>query len=149
MTITALVDRLVEFLAAQLIDVRLEPADGSDPRTPDLVAGWLPPIGAEGEPKIPLIIARAVSGQDADDGSAVTVQLYIETYSESEEGWRDVTNLVQRIRGALTSARTIGPFCLSLPLTWQMSGDEPLPQWVAIMTTTWSVPRATWTESTQ
>jgi len=149
MTINDLMARLEAFLSAALVEVRLETADGEEARPPLMVAGWLPPRGEDGEPRIPYLILRPIKGSDNADGSTVTIQLCLETYSEATAGWMDLTNVIQRIRGALTASPTLGPCCLELPLVWELFDEQPLPQWGAIITTIWTVPRADWLVSTQ
>lgn len=149
MTINDLVDRLIVFLTAALAEVRLSTSDGDDARPPVLVAGWLPPKRSADEPLPPLLVVRPTQGADEDDGSRVEVQLLLETFSEDTEGWRDLTNVVQRIRSALTAQRTLGPFHLELPLKWQLFDEQPLPQWGAVLTTTWTQPRADWLGQTE
>lgn len=150
MTVCDLVDRLIAWLPEQLDEVRLTPVDGSADRAPEMVAGWLPPIGEDDEPRIPYIVVRAVEGQDGADSTTTTVRMLVATYAEDEQGWRDAVNVVQRIRGALTSQRTLGPHHLELPIQWTMGGEgEPLPQWTALITTTWTSPREEWIGQTQ
>jgi len=149
MTINDLVDRLKAFLEQVLTETRLEPSDGAAARPPHQVVGWLPPKRSEGEPLPPYLIIRPTQGRDEEDGARVEVQLCLETFSEDAEGWRDLTNVVQRVRSALTATRTLGPFHLELPLQWQLFDEQPLPQWGAILTTTWTQLRTQWLGETE
>jgi len=143
-TINDLVQRLEAFLEETLAETRLEPSDETAARPPHRVTGWLPPKRSENEPLPPYLIIRPTKGRDEEDGARIEVQLCLETFSENADGWRDLTNVVQRVRGALTAKRTLGPFHLELPLTWQLFDEQPLPQWGAIVTTTWTQPSTQW-----
>lgn len=149
MTINDLVDRLVEHIGAALAEVRMEPSEGGAPRAPALVAGWIPPKRSASEPRPPLVLVRPVRGSDADDGSRVTVQLLFVTHSEDAAGWRDLGNLIQRVRSSLTETRTLGPFHLDLPLEWEIWDDQALPEWSGRILTTWTQPRAEWLGQTE
>jgi len=113
-----------------------------------MVAGWLPPRRTDDEPRVPYLILRPTKGTDSDDGSRLTVRLLLETFSEDVAGWQDLTNVVQRIRNALNGGRTLGPFFLE-SLDWELFDEQPLPQWGAIVTTTWTQPRVDWLGVTQ
>jgi len=140
-TVNNLVARLEVFAAAALVDMRLEAHGEDDARAPVIVAGWLPPKRSAGEPTPPLVLIRPTKGQDALDGSTIEVLFLVETFSEDQEGWQDASNILQRLRGALTGADPLGPFCLELPLTWELFADQPKPQWGGFITTTWTQPR--------
>jgi len=139
-TINGLVGRLEAFVGPVLAETRLEPSDGTVARPPVLVTGWLPPKRSVGEPLPPLIVIRATGGQDDSDGGTIEVQLLLQTYAEDAEGWQDLGNLIQRLRNALTGSPTLGPFCLQLPLRWQIFDEQPEPQWEAMIFTTWTQP---------
>ena len=149
MTINALVDRLRTFLEAVLVETRLEASDGTAPRPPHQVVGWLPPQRSAGEPLPPYLVIRPTRGRDEEDGARVEVHLCLETFSEDAEGWRDLTNVVQRVRSALTATRTLESFHLELPLQWQLFDEQPLPQWGAILTTTWTQLSTQWLGETE
>lgn len=148
-TIIGLVDRLDAYLTTVLVDVRLSPPDGSDARPPIMVAGWLPPPRSVDDTQPPFIVIRPAKGSDGDRDSRLMVYLHLQTWAEDVQGWRDLANLIQRIRGALTGTRTLGPFHLELPLDWEIYDEQAQPQWAATITTTWTQPSVDWLISTQ
>ena len=147
-TINGLVDQLKMFLERVLVELPLEAVAGPR-RPPMIVTGWLPPKRSEDEPQPPYLIIRPTKGRDDDDGARIEVQLCLETFSEDADGWQDLTNVVQRVRSALTETRTLGPFHLELPLHWQLFDEQPLPQWGALLTTTWTQPSMEWLGETE
>lgn len=148
MTNNDLVDRLVAFLVTALAELQLEGSDGSRHVAP-IVAGWLGPKRAGGEDDRPVVIVRLSTGETGEDGSRTKVRILFGAYSESTAGWRDLGTMLQRTEIALAAARTLGPFHLELPLSWTIYDEQPLPQWQAEMTTTWTHPGAVWTGPTE
>jgi len=148
MTLNDLVDRLVVFLGQTLAELRLEGTDG-DLHVAPIVAGWLGPKRAGGEDDRPVVVVRLSTGETGEDGCRTKIRILFGSYSESINGWRDLGNMLQRTEIALTETRTIGPYHLELPLSWTIYDEQPLPQWQAEMTTTWTHPGAVWTGPTE
>lgn len=125
-------------------------------RAPDLVDGWLPPklapvAGANPQPlnaeQFPFLIVRPRHGADTETGAeqsaTATVDLVIGTYSDTDDGFLDVLDVIQAIRLDLGGAPTITgtAFEHTGPLTWEVPEDQPRPQWFGRVSTTWTIPR--------
>lgn len=149
MTVDDLVRTIGDLVTEVLADLRLLPPDGSPARPPAVVLGWAPPPRDAEEQQPPLVVIRATEGSDEAGESTATVRLLVETWAEDASGWRDASNVTQRLRTALTGRRTIGPYHMILPLTWRMADDQALPFWVSEITTTWAQPRAAWLGETE
>lgn len=143
MTPLLLIDTLVETLTGVVRNYALETGTGAADRAPQVVAGWLPPkTNDDDDPDFPYVIARLVAGTDTEEQGTVRVRLLVGTHSEDADGWRDALNVVERIRQALMTQRTIDDrYRLQMPLEWEMPDDQPYPQFVAQMTTIWTMYR--------
>jgi hypothetical protein len=73
--------------------------------------------------------------------SEARVNIYVGTYSESPEGWRDVANVVEHIRHTLLKKRTVAnKFRLALPMKSTIPTEEqPYPNWVGWLETRWVI----------
>jgi len=140
-TTVDLVRRVVVLLTAAVEDLRLEPADDGADRAPTVVEGWLPPPRAAGAVRPPLVLVRAASGSDDTEGSRTTLIVAVELHSEDDAGWQDAATVMQRCRGALLDVGVLGPHAMELPLNWELADEQPLPQWIGLITTTWLSPR--------
>lgn len=148
-TIRGLVDALVARLTTALENLLLTPAEGGAIRAPTLVAAYLPPKRTPGEPQPPCVVVRPSKGSGQDDGARITILLLIETFAEDAAGWQDPINIIQRVMNDLLADHTLGPFCLELPLEWTCFDEQLQPQWIAMITTTWSQPAAEWLGETE
>ena len=88
------------------------------------------------------MIVRLVKGEDTQEGATLTVKIIVGTYSEdAQEGWRDVANIIQRIWQELFKKRVVAKkFRLEYPMNFEMPEEQPYPEWIGIMTTTWTLP---------
>ena len=149
MTAVDLVRRVVALLTDAVEDLRLAPADGGADRAPYLVAGWLAPPKHDDEVRPPLVLVRAAKGADETEGSRTTVIVAVECHSEDIEGWQDATTVMQRCRSALLAAGTLGPHVRELPIAWELADEQPLPQWIGVITSTWLSPRVDYLGATE
>lgn len=89
----------------------------------------------------PHIMLKLVKGDDAAEGSCVTVKLCFGTYcQDATDGWRELACLMERTRQALLRQRTIAKqFRLELPLQYEVAEDQPFPEWIGQMNVKYSV----------
>lgn len=113
---------------------------------PIVVDGWLSPKTPEGE-QFPFILVRPRSGVDSVQGSGenaiATIELRIGTYLDEDNGWLEPLKLIDAIRDNLGAAPTIAgtAFEHTGPLKWELSDEQPRPQWLATVETIWTLPR--------
>lgn len=116
-------------------------------REPTVHDGWLPPKLGPDDEQFPFLIVRPRSGVDspqgADQDSRATVEIIAGTYSDTDDGWHDALLLIDAIRQSLAGSPVLAdtPFEHTGPLTWDLPADQPRPQWLATITTTWTLPR--------
>lgn len=104
--------------------------------------GFLKKKQSADESQFPYIVPRFMKSTDDNDGSTVTVRIYFGTHSEDiEHGWREVMSLMENSRLALLKKQTIAKrFRLQLPLTMELTEDQPYPEWVGYMTAVYTLP---------
>lgn len=149
MTAVDLVRRVVALLTDAVEDLRLEPADGGADRAPVVVEGWLPPPRHDDERRPPLVLVRAARGSDEEDGSRTTLIVAVECHTDDVAGWQDATTVMQRCRSALLAIGTLGPHVRELPISWELADEQPLPQWIGVITSTWLSPRVEYLGATE
>lgn len=134
-----LVEELCAFLETVLNEFVLETGKGPD-KAPRVVEGWLPPKGSSDEPDFPYVIVRLCEGEDNDERGRVTIKIIVGTYSEEIEGWKDAGNIIMRIRNTLLITRTLNNrYRLELPLNWKLFEEQPYPEWIGEITTSWTI----------
>jgi hypothetical protein len=121
---------------------------------PQVVGFTLPPRTTQDSDQFPFIAIRPRAGSDSEQGSdqssRATVDIEIGTYSDSDDGDVDLHLIIDAIRVELaanpvltgTQYEHIGP------LTWEVPFPQPRPQWLALVTTVWALPRPQRVEST-
>lgn len=135
-----LVDELKVFIEGVVSDYRLDTKQAELSRAPQVLAGYLPPK----EPNstdYPFVIVRFIEGTDAQDEGKAVIKIIAGTYSEdAQAGWRDPANILQRIRTEFLKRRIVGgKFRLEFPLKIEMPEEQPYPEWIGFMTTTWTI----------
>jgi hypothetical protein len=136
-----LIDELCLFVQGVVKEILLPTSQG-ELKTPTVHPGYLPFKGAASEDaaEYPLIIVRLLNGDDNEDGSKATVQIIVGTYGEDSQGWREVLNILERIRQSLFKTRTIAKkYRIEYPLKWEVPDEQPRLQWIASMTTNWTI----------
>jgi len=134
-------------LLSQAIKSFLEPllADGVSVR-PRVYEGYLPKLtsaNADAE-DFPYVIIRIHKGSTGADGNPVVVNLILGTKCEAEDGFKDVLMLFDRIQTALFKTRVLDrQFRLELPYEWELFEDQPYPEWIGKIKTTWILPTIT------
>jgi hypothetical protein len=120
----------------------------TDRRVPSVVAGWLPPKEDTDAEDFPFVLVRPKSGtdteQNADQNGTVIMELIVGTYSDTDDGFVDVTLLIDAVRDDLNSAPVIDGTAYEHigPLTWEIPEQQPRPQWFGRVLTNWQIPRA-------
>ncbi|NPV30656.1 MAG: hypothetical protein HPY58_13620 [Firmicutes bacterium] len=142
MTPVLLVDALRDFIEDVVKNYWLETKKPDLNKPPQVVTGYLPPPEASREePNFPFVIIRLLEGTDDQEGSTVTVKIIVGTYSEdSQNGWRDVANIIQRIRTELLRRRVIAKkYRVEYPIKFEIVEEHPYPEWIGVMTTVWAI----------
>lgn len=141
--INLLVDEFKTFVEQVVKNYALETNQETE-KVPQVLTGFLPSKHSEYGPDFPFVIVRVLKGTDASEQSTVTIRLYIGTYSEDEKnGWRDVANIIERIRIELLRQRIIGKrFRVELPIEFEIPEEQPIPEWFGTMAMQVIVPRA-------
>jgi hypothetical protein len=115
---------------------------------PIVVDGWLPPLSSAGDERFSFLIVRPKTGTDSEQGAnqdaRATFEIVVGTYSDTDDGWRDVVHLIDAIRESLAAAPSLAStsFEHTGPLTWELLEEQPRPQWLGRVTTNWTLPRA-------
>ena len=140
--INLLVEDLSVYLQKKLKEFSLETKKGR--RSVKIFKYFLPTKRKETEDDFPLIIIRPFEGEDSKQSDA-TVKFICGVYSQDEEGIYDLISLMEKVRLALLEDYEINPkFRLeqteNKPLKWEISEDQPYPQWLGAITATFNVP---------
>lgn len=115
-------------------------------RAPLVFDGWVPPK-VTADQQFPFVIVRPRTGtdtpQEAEQRATANIEIIVGTYSDTDDGWLDVLDLIQAIRQDLDEAPTINgaPFEQTGPLTWEVPEEQPRPQWLGRVSTVWTIPR--------
>lgn len=151
----------LQVVAAKFPLLQTETAPGETilQRAPVVLDGWLPPKRAAADPtadpavqamagkQFPFMLVRPVSGVDtwegSDQTSNATFKIIIGTWSDDDDGWLDIMLIVDAIRDDLAGAPTIQGtgFEHNGPIAWELSEEQPRPQWLGVVTTIWTLPR--------
>jgi len=119
----------------------------TDTRAPSVVDFLLPPKPGGDAEQFPFLMVRPANGTDspqgADENATAAVKVIVGTYSDTDDGWRDVAMLIQAIRQDLGEAPAIDGTAFEHigPLTWEIPEVQARPQWFGIVTTNWQLPR--------
>lgn len=143
MTTIECLDAVAEYLPQVIQDFRMELPAGTSTRVPQVVKGWLPPK----DPKhpdnedVPYVLPRLVGHDDVDEGvSFARIHIFVGTFSEDIDGWRDIANIIERIRQAFLKNRVIGKkFRLELPMKSVIPDEQPRVHWVGWLETRWAI----------
>lgn len=137
MTPIMLVDRLVEFIKPVVAEYVLPSNVHGVSKAPQVLAGYLPekkPGPGQDPPDFPYVIVRYLEDDDTDDNDVAKVKIIAGTYSDdTQDGWRDVLNVITKIKTALLKQRFFGPFKLEKPVKTELPEDQPYPEWVAFL----------------
>lgn len=142
MTPLMLQDALAKFLESVVSSYRLS-TNKEITKAPQVVKNFLPLKGTSEEPDFPFVIVRMASEEDTGELASVTVKLIVGVLSEDvQQGSGDLLNLIERIRQALFKTRVIDKrFRIEYPFEWEAPDEQPYPEWMAVITTHWTVPR--------
>jgi hypothetical protein len=143
LTLTECLDAITAYLPEVVANLQLETPKG-DIRAPLVFPGWLPPKdpkNPEREEDLPYVLPRLVGHDDTAPGdSTARVNILVATYSESPDGWRDLANVIERIRQAFLKKRIVGDkFRLELPIKSTIPDEQPKTYWVGWLETRWTI----------
>ncbi len=116
-------------------------------RAPFVFEGWEPPKETADVDRIPCVIVRPRSGEDSqpggDEKSTAVVEIEVWTYSDTDDGWRDVALIIDAIRFELGLHPWLAgtQYEQTGPLAWEIPRDQQRPEWFGVITTTWTIPR--------
>ncbi len=141
MTPVMLIDELKVFIEEIVKNYWLETKNDTS-KAPQVITGYLPPKKSTPDPDYPFVIVRLSKGKDQQGSGGAVVRIIIGTYSEdSQNGWRDVANIIDRIWNELMKKQVIGKkFKIEYPLDWDIPEEQPYPYWIGVMDTNWTVP---------
>ncbi len=116
---------------AQVFEFLLPP---KDPKTPE-------------SEQFPFFLVRPRRGRDSEQGAAqdatADVQIVVGTWSDTDDGGVDLLHLIQAVRADLDAEPTLAgtAFEQTGPLTWETEEQQPRPEWIGQIVTTWTIPR--------
>ena len=107
--------------------------------------GFLPKATTNEEKKKqdPHIVIRPVEVTDTQEGSTITLQLLMMTYSaDMEKGHLDLYHMAEIVRQAVEQQTIIGEmYMLQLPVKTLIPEEQPWPEWWAYMELTYTLGR--------
>ena len=127
------------YLEKVVSDYRL-PVKNGEPRSPNVLNGYLPPKRSGQNDDYPFVLVRPDSGQSEEEQTEVTVSIIIGCYTEEFDGHEYCLNIMQRIRTALTSLPNgilADKYVLDFPFRWENYPEQPYPQWLLEIETKW------------
>ena len=138
MTITESMRNVAEYIRDEVSQYS---TTQSDKQRKILVYAGFPPVRRSRDETASCIYVIATGAEDAAAESSVTLAIGFSIYDEDDkEGCFSLYNLVEHVRQALLKRRTIaGRNCLILPLKTEIMTEQPFPEWVAIITATYSI----------
>ena len=142
MTPLLLQDAICDFLKGVVGSYLLETNKQSQ-KAPQVVPSYLPLKGTAEVEDFPFVVVRLSSEEDTQERAKVMVKIIVGVYAEDiVQGSGDLMNLLERIRQALFKTRVIAKkFRIEYPFNWEVPDEQPYPEWVAVITTNWTVPR--------
>lgn len=127
---------LLDMLAEQIIDLtkdfQLSTKVKDIVKIPDVHIGYLPPkMKNIQNTEYPYVIIK-FSNESSKPHEISKTRVYIiaGAYSEDVEGWKDVLNILNRIKVGLMKLPFIGPFEI-IEYTTDLPEEQPLPEWIA------------------
>lgn len=145
MTPMIMIDSLVERIQEIVKNLDLEADRQGIRKAPQVWADGLPKKSTSDrqEPEVPWVIVRYLDEDDTDEGALATIKIIACTYSEDEQnGWRDVLNVVTRIKLDLLAHPYFGSaFRIERPIHTEIPEEQPFPDWLATMTVKVAMPQ--------
>lgn len=117
-------------------------------RAPTVIDGWLPPKPGKNAEVYPFLLVRFTGGNDTEQGAeqnaTAAFDIVIGTYSDSDNGWLDLLLVIDAIRVDLNAAPAIAgtAFEHTGPLVSKIPQEQTRPEWLGVVTTNWTIPRA-------
>ncbi|MCY9511879.1 hypothetical protein M5W68_16160 [Paenibacillus larvae] len=112
--------------------------------------GWLPQTKApspgsgpanQPDSDFPYLIIRALDGVDGQEDGKIQVRMLVGVKSKMENGYIEILSLMEKIKQALLKVEIIGrKFEIERPVKWKLFEEQPYPEWVGEIVTTWTVP---------
>ncbi|MDR1875783.1 MAG: hypothetical protein LBQ90_12325, partial [Synergistaceae bacterium] len=100
------------------------------------------------EANFPCLIVKVDEGTDkeenAPDATRIGVRILIGTYDDAPDyqGYRDVLNIMERIRLELLTTRYLArKYRLEMPFKWYLFEDQPWPVFFGCLETVWETGR--------
>lgn len=130
MTVFELEDALVEFVEQNTYEYRFRSNEQTDEMVaPRVYTGFIPrdEVGSiiPGEITVyPAIIINARRGEQSTESELVTVEIMIGAFDDTldQQGFRDITNLVQRLKDRFREIDIIRErFPVRMPLKWEIN----------------------------
>lgn len=136
--ISLVVTDIANYLRAELKEFTLETKNGR--KSPKIVEYFFDTKRKVDESDFPCVIVRPYSGKK-DSQSDMKINLICGVYSLENEGMMDLVALMDRVMESVMKNYDISPnFKFEKPLEWDISDDQPYPQWLGQITTTWNTP---------
>ncbi|QHZ50028.1 hypothetical protein ERICV_05129 [Paenibacillus phage phiERICV] len=125
-------------------------AVGDDNENLKIHLGWLPQTKApspgsgpanQPDSDFPYLIIRALDGVDGQEDGKIQVRMLVGVKSKMENGYIEILSLIEKIKQALLKTEIIGgKFEIERPVKWKLFEEQPYPEWVGEIVTTWTVP---------
>jgi len=148
MTPLLLVKAVIKFLTPILNDITIKVDEGEV--TPRIHEGWVPPkTKSNRDEEYPHVAVRLKNGTDTKNESTVNIIIYFGSYSygtlkddklvEDYSGYKDIANMIERVRQELLKTSFLGPYILEDNVTWEIPEEQPYPYWTGNIRTTWKI----------
>ncbi len=116
-------------------------------RVPNVVDGWIPPKATADTERFPFAEVRPLNGIDSkqagDQDAKAAWLIVLGVYGDTDDGWIPLLQMIQALRESLDEAPLLDgtAFEHEGPLEWALTDPQPRPQWFAVVTTNWLLPR--------
>lgn len=106
-------------------------------KVPNIRTGWYEK--KKDKEDFPYILISPLKETNARDSAQINVMFIIGTYSDSLNGWKDVSLIAEKIKKYLQTRRTIAQrFEIHPNLEINYPDDQPYPQWFCYVIATFS-----------
>ena len=95
----------------------------------------------------PYVVIRVMEGEKlgVDDDTTCKIAFVMGVYDEAtdNQGYRDIMEIIERIKQHIFTQRSLGPFSVSYPFKWMVHDEEAYPYFFGGIETNWTMPQVT------